>query len=294
VPALTIAIYEARYEPPSKVVPALGARVDAWFKRALARKPEDRFTTAAELARTFRVAVATTLDDEPVDEAASTEQAPRIVVPSPVEDTVERAGKADTQPVVAPRVRRPSEGLEATIGSGPTQTPADRESAPSNETPSPSPAQPIATLGGTTDAPRAAAGRSRALGLGALGLVALVFGGWYLTSSASAPSPAVGAQASAPPSSQPVASLAPAPSRPGPSASDEPAVVPMAAEVREAAPAPSASASARSPARPAAAPPPSPKKSAPSATSKPSAKAGCEQPFTVNAAGDLVPRPECF
>jgi len=52
-------------DPPSSVVEALTPAVDAFFVRALAKKPEDRYPTAAEMTRAFREAVEAS-DEVPV------------------------------------------------------------------------------------------------------------------------------------------------------------------------------------------------------------------------------------
>ncbi|MEZ4442021.1 MAG: bifunctional serine/threonine-protein kinase/formylglycine-generating enzyme family protein, partial [Polyangiaceae bacterium] len=48
------AIANGQFVPPSELVPDLDPRFDAWFARALAPEPADRFATADEVARTFR------------------------------------------------------------------------------------------------------------------------------------------------------------------------------------------------------------------------------------------------
>ena len=48
--ALSVAINSGRFAPPSELVPRLPGSIDMWFARALARFPEDRFTSAKEMA----------------------------------------------------------------------------------------------------------------------------------------------------------------------------------------------------------------------------------------------------
>jgi eukaryotic-like serine/threonine-protein kinase len=43
-------------KPPSQLVPELPRALDAWFERALAKSPENRFSSASELARAFAAA----------------------------------------------------------------------------------------------------------------------------------------------------------------------------------------------------------------------------------------------
>ncbi len=47
---LAVAMDRGRFERPSRVVPGLSREIDAWFERALAPVPEDRFGSARELA----------------------------------------------------------------------------------------------------------------------------------------------------------------------------------------------------------------------------------------------------
>jgi serine/threonine-protein kinase len=48
--ALSVAVNAARFSPPSALLASLPASIDAWFARALARFPEDRFASAKEMA----------------------------------------------------------------------------------------------------------------------------------------------------------------------------------------------------------------------------------------------------
>ena len=50
---LCLNLVSAKPAPPSSLRPDLGPSVDAWFARALARKADQRFSTAKELAATF-------------------------------------------------------------------------------------------------------------------------------------------------------------------------------------------------------------------------------------------------
>jgi serine/threonine-protein kinase len=50
---LVLAICNARYAPPSTVLPGLPAELDGWFARALAPRLEDRFGSAREMAEAF-------------------------------------------------------------------------------------------------------------------------------------------------------------------------------------------------------------------------------------------------
>ena len=57
VGGLCVAISTGRFLPPRLVFPDLPASVDAWFARALARDPRERFATAKELSDAFVAAV---------------------------------------------------------------------------------------------------------------------------------------------------------------------------------------------------------------------------------------------
>jgi serine/threonine-protein kinase len=57
IPELMMAIGADRPEPPSKLRPGLPRALDAWFERALAKRPDDRFGSVAEMAAAFRRAL---------------------------------------------------------------------------------------------------------------------------------------------------------------------------------------------------------------------------------------------
>jgi CheY-like chemotaxis protein/class 3 adenylate cyclase len=74
VGALMVGICMDPFPPPSSLVPSLPAGVDAFFAKALAKAPEKRFQTAAELSAAFRALASPTerraakilvVDDEP-------------------------------------------------------------------------------------------------------------------------------------------------------------------------------------------------------------------------------------
>jgi serine/threonine protein kinase len=54
---LSVAICNAQFSPPSHYRADLAGPIDAWFARALAREPLDRFADAVELARSFKQAL---------------------------------------------------------------------------------------------------------------------------------------------------------------------------------------------------------------------------------------------
>ena len=55
---LTMRILTKGFVPVTKLVPSLPKRLDAWFVRALSKKPSRRFETAAEAAKAFAAALA--------------------------------------------------------------------------------------------------------------------------------------------------------------------------------------------------------------------------------------------
>jgi len=57
MPALCFKIFTGAFPTPSEVEPGLDSALDAWFQKALAPLPQDRFANAGELARTFRAAI---------------------------------------------------------------------------------------------------------------------------------------------------------------------------------------------------------------------------------------------
>jgi CheY-like chemotaxis protein/tRNA A-37 threonylcarbamoyl transferase component Bud32 len=74
LPGLVMRICMETHAPPSSLVPGLSPAIDAFFARALAKKPEDRFSSARELAAAFaraapaeavRATKILVVDDEP-------------------------------------------------------------------------------------------------------------------------------------------------------------------------------------------------------------------------------------
>ena len=55
--AISFAIFEGTFAPPSTHVPGLPASIDSWFMRAFAKRPADRFQSAREFADAFVAAV---------------------------------------------------------------------------------------------------------------------------------------------------------------------------------------------------------------------------------------------
>ncbi len=55
--AISVAVHEGRFRPPSELRPGVPADVDAWFRRAFSRSIDARFATARELADTLRAAL---------------------------------------------------------------------------------------------------------------------------------------------------------------------------------------------------------------------------------------------
>jgi serine/threonine-protein kinase len=57
VGALVLALDRGSYTPASELAPGLPPEIDAWFKKAFARQPEDRFQSATELVNAFLQAI---------------------------------------------------------------------------------------------------------------------------------------------------------------------------------------------------------------------------------------------
>ncbi len=56
LPALVVEITNTRFHPPSAHKPSIPSQVDDWFRRALARQPEDRFESGAAMAEALESA----------------------------------------------------------------------------------------------------------------------------------------------------------------------------------------------------------------------------------------------
>jgi serine/threonine-protein kinase len=78
IPELTFKVANMAAKPPSHIVPDLPAVVDFIVARALKKKPDERYQTAAELARDLRAA----LPEVAAAEAAGVERAGARTVPS--------------------------------------------------------------------------------------------------------------------------------------------------------------------------------------------------------------------
>jgi serine/threonine-protein kinase len=265
--ALSVKIHEARFAPPSSLRAELTADVDAWFKVALCRLPEHRFSSAAELARSFRTACgALTTSEERRGDRDDTlpETADAPIAPSEREEARET-------PVPPASIT-----IEPELDSGlPSRERSQLQhtlvSAAEDEEERPSAARRSAF----------AAAASRARGASRrwpLWLAALALGGALA---------AIAQRQIEAPSLAAKIHLAPAPGE-------------RAAELREP-PAPTPVADSDPP-PPSAAPPPRPSQwaspppadSSPQPTPPTASAPDCAQPFTTNEHGDLVPRPECF
>jgi serine/threonine-protein kinase len=109
--ALSIAIHEGDFEPPSVHRRELPPALDLWMTRALAREPDDRFATALELASTFdeaarapRTTATVTTPLEAVDPIAIT------AAPSPSPTNLSQSTLSPISTAAAVNVR------EATLG----------------------------------------------------------------------------------------------------------------------------------------------------------------------------------
>jgi serine/threonine-protein kinase len=295
--AIAITINEAEFEPPSALVEGLDPAVDAWFRLALCRNIQGRFQTAVEMADALREATkhlasgehAPGADDLPPtartpsssdDATRSLEHHPamaKTVTPAEaglLPDDAKR--NADVVSSDSPTVRAAT-GPEDSLDD--TRTSADqrrRESQPVQS-------ERASTLGGASgsgEQPRRRwplAWLAAALVAGTVVAIAATMDGGSFSGHA-------GEEA---PGSEPETTRSPVPTT-------EPAAARSEAQAEGGAPATSASGLA-SPAPktgPAAQPPPVPRPSA--APKVPTTRNNCNPPFTVDANGDYVPKPECF
>jgi len=275
--ALSVAIHEGRFEPPSSLVPGITPAIDAWFKVALCRAPGARFPHAEAMAYELDAAVGE-LDAEA---RRSRPSAPLV-----------RAGSTTPTPV--------SEDGDTELGL-PTGAPPDDATTQDS---------PLGTLEEITDSPRtaartevgetAAAPQAVSVSEATLDGIAGPRGrGWRAAAVLLVSGSVVWAAWPQRPAEPPRGAPSSAPPTEGPrvinsddSRDDFVAPTPLTlptAEVSVPSPAP---APAR---RPSPAPATEPAPAAADSAPAPARPAYCEvTPFSVNAEGDIVPKPECF
>jgi serine/threonine protein kinase len=103
--ALVLALHTAELPAPSSINDALPAAVDAWFQRACAREPEERFDSAREMAEAFLKAI-----DTPSGSQGLQLETPRprpAVVPSLFPPKPEAKEKPPETPPKVPTLRPP-------------------------------------------------------------------------------------------------------------------------------------------------------------------------------------------
>ena len=210
-PQLIVRIHLGDYTPASSLCPT-AALLDAIIAKAMARKPEERFQTPAELARTLR------------DTASATER-----TPSPFEVTrraenleslLERHRRpielAATEP--RPEVRDAPEGASAPVMA--TTPPAEQRSASS-----PPVAYQATLLSAGSEAPAAASVTARGrswLALLPFGAVLVAAGAWWVQPKRVAPTEPL----PSPPAPAPIAANAPVSAVLLASAAPEPPILP--------------------------------------------------------------------
>jgi serine/threonine-protein kinase len=273
MPALTLAVTEGRFPPPSSLRPDVGPDVDAWFRIALCRNIRLRHPSAGELASSFAHAIAAAIGPGamPAPTRVSRPSVPRVE-PPPSQD-------------VPPPLLTDDPPADATIDGAPRSVPRPRTSTSSKGRPTPvglvAEPQPASN-------DRARPDRTAIWVLGAAcALLALVGVRHWTRRQAvaeAAPEPTAIAPQAGP---QPTAAATAAST----AARAEPTAVPTIA--------PSASSAAPRPiaatiAQPRATPQPPPPEPTVVATAEPPPPPDCSEPFVVDANGDLKPRPECL
>jgi serine/threonine-protein kinase len=188
VGGLAIKINEAAPPPPSRVNPRLPVAIDAWFAKACARAPGDRFASASQLAEALRTAVGyprSSRDslppwDEVSDASVSTTESARIVI--------------------RPDKRRASSGLDRTATSGATL--GEATGAPVS-----SPEAPAAD-------PMARGGKRRRAALGVAAVTAIAAAGFFALTRTKGDAPTASATAASFPPVSVTATFAPSPTPP--------------------------------------------------------------------------------
>jgi len=311
---LTLAICMEPFAPPSGVVAGLGPAVDAWFERALAKDPAERFADGATLSGAFEQAIEAPLagaEHGTLPLARTVADPRRVGFAQPVPAAAghappTRAGHPP--PPDAPLAELSDRGAtEMGIGtaSGAGQPPAQQVSAPARTLlstgaePAFAPSAQPQTFHGSATSTRAPK-RAGRVGFVVAGVVLLAMGGvglWQLgvvagrNSAVSAPAtiPSV-----TPALSHTAASVSRGPAEPAGESSDTSALASASASPMMSASAATADALAVPTAQtvgvvresPRAAPPPPP---------PPRKPADCiTRPFDRDANGDFIPREDCL
>ncbi len=315
--ALSIAIHDGRFEPPSSVVGHLGADIDVWFKLALCRNIAGRFTTAAEMARSLRAAMPDAGDPsgDRTSEPFVTDGLPDTARPSDVvvssarvikeghreseEDTATEPSEPAPDTTTAADHTVTSDQLAAVRQGAHALAEADTLATPVSSVPGP-PARDLSagvvprgaesTLEGTTSSGSLVAPgwwrRPRALVI--LVLFGVAAAAW-LAAGRPASAPAKRSRQASPTPSGVVPQLVAASSararEPVSPATPAPSARPTASAASTRVARARATARARGPLL-------EKRRSTPPLTAEPRAK--CANPFVVDANGDLQPRPGCF
>ncbi len=328
--ALSVAVNDGTFAPPSALVSELGPDVDVWFKLALCRSLSGRFSSAGEMAQAFRQALRLTREADSLPDT-SRPSAALLDASRATDDALEErvasvsaAAASRALPLRARQEATPERTLEPTQATAdPTVTSEqlarihagervseDDDTAAAGEEPSRGETGRHSTLGGTSkggEAPRG--GWARRAPLAAALLLVLGAGG-AVAASLRTTEPAPDTQPVATPEG--MASFTPASSTAGgPPPADAPSPATSAGRPGELAPRPSAptatTVAASSAAAPSSAPQPPPRAVLPPppavaprpptslpSTAAPAPKVRCDNPFFVDENGDLQPRPGCF
>ena len=258
----------SRVQPPSRLVPELGTKLDDILRKGLSRDPARRYQSAREMALDIESCVPAIRASEVgawVERIAGDDLAARAQVLAAIERGETRAARPGVEQTatraVSWSVETPGEAFTP-ARSGDAPPPSAKTNGASAETTAPARSRRTAILSGLLLAL-----------LGAFGAAAFVS-----ARRPAPPAPPPRAAASSAPEASPPAPVIAAPSAsPPPVVASAPTAEPSARPVATALPAP------RPPPRPAPAPHPGhPKRSA------------CDPPYSIDAAGRQIFKPECM
>jgi serine/threonine-protein kinase len=303
--ALSVAVNDGAFTPPSALVPELGPEVDVWFKLALCRNIDGRFQNAAEMSQSLRQALMESGDMRRSSQPIDSDSLPESARPSDIDTTTE-AQAAAVDPTEDEAATRANADGDTESTADPTVTSEQLAQIRSGDDASgdadtlaaakPTAAAASSTLEGTTSS----GSRERpawGVRVGIAAAATLLVGGTYYFAQSEPTSSSVPLSSSIVPASARTPSSATSSARPPPPTATGVSATPSAEEsgAEETSPMASTPAPSKSPKRTTqrpAAPRPPVRPAAPKPSAKPRTK--CAEPFYVDEHGDLQPRPGCF